>query len=104
MITVGDSGAAHEQPLAVFVRPLRCKDEPGSDSGVADFVAQLVTGEVVEPISGAMAGDDVIRIDFLHGRHNLADVGIVKPWNAAAAIRQLRDSPKAPLVPFSDTV
>jgi hypothetical protein len=44
---------------------LRFEDEPGSNSGVDDFVAELITSEVVEPISGAMAGNQVIRIDLL---------------------------------------
>ena len=46
-----------------------------------DFVAQLITGEVVKPISGAMAGDQVIRIDLLHGRKDLSDVVVVERRN-----------------------
>jgi len=70
-----------KQTLAAFVRPLRSEDEPGSHGRVNDFVAQLITSEVVEPISGAMAGDQVIRIDVLQGRNDLLDVGVVERRN-----------------------
>lgn len=46
-----------------------------------DFIAQFVAGEIVEPISGTMAGDQVFRIDLLQSRDDLSDVGIVKRRN-----------------------
>ena len=46
-----------------------------------DFVAQLVAGEVVEPFSRAMTGDQIIRIDLLQDRDNLPNVGVVERRN-----------------------
>jgi hypothetical protein len=48
---------------------------------VNDFIAQFIAGEVVEAISGAMAGNQVIRIDLLQGRDDLSNVVVVERWN-----------------------
>ena len=46
-----------------------------------DFVAKLIASEVAESISRAMAWDQVIRIDLLHGRKDLSDVVVVERRN-----------------------
>jgi hypothetical protein len=48
---------------------------------VDDFIAQLIAGEVVEPISGTMAGDQVFRIDLVQSRDDLSDVGVIERRN-----------------------
>ena len=60
---------------------LGSEDEPGSHGRVNDFVTQFIAGEVVEAISGAMAGDQVIRIDLLQGRDDLSNVVVVERRN-----------------------
>jgi hypothetical protein len=46
-----------------------------------DLVSQLIAGEIIEPISGAVTGNQVIRIDLLQGRKYLSDVVIVERRN-----------------------
>jgi hypothetical protein len=60
---------------------LGSEDEPGSHGRVNDFVTQFIAGEVVEAISGAMAGDQVIRVDLLQGRDDLSDIVVVERRN-----------------------
>jgi hypothetical protein len=40
---------------------------------VDNFVAEFITGGVIEPVAGAMAEDQVIRIDVFQGGEDLAD-------------------------------
>ena len=60
---------------------LGSEDESGSHGRVDDFVAELITGEVVKPFSGAMTGNQVIRIDLLQRRDDLSDVVVVERRN-----------------------
>jgi hypothetical protein len=65
------------------------EDKPRSYGRVNDFIAQFISGEVVEAISGAMAGNQVIRIDLLQGRDDLSHVVVVVRRNDMEAMDTL---------------
>ncbi len=52
-------------------------------------------GEVVEPISGTMAGDQVFRIDLFQSRDDLSDVGVIERRNDMEAANHGMDLPDA---------
>src|SRR6516162_2698417 len=60
---------------------LCAKDEPRSHGRVDDFVTELVSGEVEESISRAMARYQVTRIDLLQVRDYLSRIIVVQWWN-----------------------